>query len=441
MANPLLRGKPLKLGIAGLGTVGVGVLRLLRTNEKAITHKAGRPIQIHAISAKDRHKKRNIELADLQWHENPLELANDPEIDVVVELIGGADGIAYELVCAALRNKKPVVTANKALIALHGYDLAKLAAQQQTPLLFEAAVAGGIPVIKTVREAIAADHLSQIGGILNGTCNYILTTMTQTGQSFQDILTTTQKLGYAEADPSMDIDGFDAAHKLSILASLGFGHTFAFKDMFVEGIRNINPYDIHYAQELGYSIKLIGIAKRHSGHRLELRVHPALLPQSSPLTRVNGVTNAIFTIGDFSGHLMLEGAGAGAGPTATAVCADIIDIARGNTVPVWGTDWDEMSPASIIPNSEFDKAYYIRLMVEDKPGVVADIATIFKNNNVSLRSLLQHTSPNTEYPDHIVPIVLVTHKNRENGLLKALEAIHNLPSILEKPIMIRIEEP
>lgn len=432
--------KSVKLGIAGLGTVGLGVLKLLEINKKAITRRAGCSIEVIAVSAKNRHKNRDVNLSNIHWYDNPLDLTNDPSIDIVIELIGGANGIAYELVCTALKNKKAVVTANKALIALHGNDLAKITAEENVPLLFEAAVAGGIPIIKTIKEALAADRLKQIGGILNGTCNYILTTMTQTGRTFEDILSETQKLGYAEADPSMDIDGFDAAHKLSILASLGFGYTFNFKDIFVEGIRNINPYDIHYAQELGYTIKLIGMAQRHPNQQLELRVHPALLPPSSPLVRINGVINAIFTEGEFSGYLMLEGAGAGEGPTATAVCADIIDLARGNTIPMWGTDWNELSPATLISNTEFNKAYYIRLMVEDKPGVVADIATIFKNNNVSLRSLLQHQSHTTEYPKNTVPIILVTHKNKENYLLQALEAIHRLPAVLEKPIMIRIEE-
>ena len=307
MDNPSVN-KPLNLGIAGLGTVGIGVLRLLQNNEKTITNRAARPIRIYAISAKNRQKNRNMDLSNLKWHENPLNLAKDPNVDVVIELIGGAHGTAYELVCSAIENKKAIVTANKALIALHGNELAKKAASQNVPLLFEAAVAGGIPIIKTIKEALAADRLIQIGGILNGTCNYILTTMTKTGRDFNDILKETQKLGYAEANPSTDIDGLDTAHKLSILASLGFGYTFNFDDIYVEGIRNINPYDIHYAQELGYTIKLIGIAQHHQNNKLELRVHPALLPNTSPLSRVNGVINAITTQGEFSGYLMLEGA-------------------------------------------------------------------------------------------------------------------------------------
>lgn len=440
MDNPSVN-KPLNLGIAGLGTVGIGVLRLLQNNQKTITNRAGRPIRIHAVNAKNRHKNRNIDLTTFKWYEDPLYLATDPDIDVVVELIGGANEAAYELVCEAIKNKKAVVTANKALIALHGNELAKMAASQNVPLLFEAAVAGGIPIIKTIKEALAADRLIEIGGILNGTCNYMLTTMTRTGRGFEDILKETQQLGYAEADPSTDIDGLDAAHKLAILASLGFGYTFNFKNIFIEGIRNISPHDIHYAQELGYTIKLVGMAQYHLENKLELRVHPALLPQSSPLARVNGVINAIRTKGEFSGYLMLEGAGAGEGPTATAVCADIIDIARGNTIPMWGTDWNELRPATLVPNSDFNKAYYIRLIVEDKPGVVADIATIFKENNVSLRSLLQHKNHMTTDSENTVPIVLVTHKNKESSLLKSLKAIYDLPAILDKPIMIRIEEP
>ncbi|MDI2090782.1 homoserine dehydrogenase [Commensalibacter oyaizuii] len=439
MSNPSSQ-KPLKLGIAGLGTVGAGVVRLLQTNAQSVTHRAGRPIEIIAISAKNRDKNRGIDLSHIQWYDNPLDLAADPNIDIIVELIGGANGIAHELVYAALNANKGVVTANKALIALHGNDLAKLAEQKKLPLLFEAAVAGGIPVIKTIKEALTADRLKRIGGILNGTCNYILTAMAKTGCQFDEILKETQELGYAEADPSTDIDGFDAAHKLAILASLGFGHTINFKDVFVEGIRGINPCDLHYAQELGYVIKLVGMAQQHKDNRIELRVHPALLPNDAPLARVNGVTNAVFTEGEFSGRLMLEGAGAGEGPTSTAVSADIIDLARGNTIPMWGTDWNGLTPATVIPQSEFNKAYYIRLMVVDQPGVVADIATILKEHHVSLRSLLQHGTITTQTQKEIVPIILVTHQTRENSLLQALEAIQKLPVITEKPVMIRIEE-
>lgn len=431
---------PLRLGIAGLGTVGTGVLRILQSNLKLITHRAGRPIQIYAISARNRHKARTVDISHFYWYDNPLDLATDPNIDVVVELIGGASGTAYELVCRALQNKKAVVTANKALIALHGNELAELAAKQNVPLLFEAAVAGGIPIIKTIKEALAADRLKQIGGILNGTCNYILTAMSKSSSSFETVLKDAQELGYAEADPSTDIDGFDAAHKLAILASLGFGHTFEFKDVFIEGIRNVSSDDIHYAKELGYAIKLIGIAQEHYNGHLELRVHPALLPENAPLAHIDGVTNAIFTKGEFSGSLMLEGPGAGEGPTATAVCADIVDIARGNTIPMWGTDWNALSPATLIPHDDFYKAYYIRLIVEDKPGVVADIATILKENKVSLRSLLQHKSQSVQYPENIVPIILVTHKGKESALLAALDAIEQLPVVLEKPVLIRIED-
>ncbi|MDI2112996.1 homoserine dehydrogenase [Commensalibacter nepenthis] len=439
MSNPSI-SKPLKLGIAGLGTVGAGVVRLLQANAQAVTHKAGRSIEIVAISAKSKNKDRGIDLSHIQWVDNPMDLVSHPDIDVIVELIGGASGIAYDLVCAALKAHKGVVTANKALIALHGNELAKLAEEKNVPLLFEAAVAGGIPVIKTIKEALTPDRLKRIGGILNGTCNYILTAMAKTGCAFNDILKETQELGYAEADPSMDIDGFDAAHKLAILASLGFGHTIHFKDVFVEGIRGINPDDLRYAKELGYTIKLIGIAQQHHDERIELRVHPALLPCDTPLARVDGVTNAVFTEGEFSGRLMLEGAGAGEGPTSTAVSADIIDIARGSTIPMWGTDWKELTPATVVSRNEFNKAYYIRLMVQDKPGVVADIATILKEHNVSLRSLLQHGATNDTDDTPIVPIILVTHKTKEESLLQALQAIQQLPVITEKHIMLRIEE-
>ena len=431
--------KPLRLGLAGLGTVGVGVMRVLQTNAAMVTHRAGRPIEVVAVSARDRTKERGVNLSNVQWCDDPLDLVLNPDVDVIVELIGGAEGIAHKLVYAALEAEKGVVTANKALIALYGNDLAKLAKQKNIPLLFEAAVAGGIPVIKLIREALVADRLKKVGGILNGTCNYILTNMAKTGRPFQEILSETQKLGYAEADPSTDIDGFDAAHKLAILASLSFGHSVDFSGVFVEGIRDINPIDLKFAQELGYTIKLIGIAQQHEDERIELRVHPALLPSQSNLARVNGVTNAVITDGEFSGRLMLEGAGAGEGPTATAVTADIIDLARGNTVPMWGTDFTKLRPAVTIQREEFVRAYYLRLMVQDKAGVVADITAILRDNQVSLLSLLQRGEKSIENPDFPVPIILVTHKTQESSLLKALEQIRNLDAVLEEPVIIRID--
>src|SRR5208283_1508289 len=301
--------RPLSVGVAGLGTVGGGVLKLLRDNAEIVTARAGRPIAVVAVSARDRSKDRGVPLGGLRWYDDPVALVGDAGVDVVVELIGGADGPARTLVEAAIAAGKPVVTANKAMLAVHGAALAAAAEAKGVPLAFEAAVAGGIPVIKALREGLAGNRISRIAGILNGTCNYILTQMRERGREFADVLADAQKLGYAEADPSFDIDGIDAAHKLAILAALAFGRPVAFDAVHVEGIRGVSALDIGFARELGYRIKLLGLA----------RVHPCMVPETAPIARVDGVFNAVVTEGDFVGRVMLEGRGAGAGPTASAV--------------------------------------------------------------------------------------------------------------------------
>ena len=303
--------RPLSVGVAGLGTVGGGVLKMLRDNADIVTARAGRPIAVTAVSA------------------------SDPGVDVVVELIGGSEGPARALAEAAIVAGKPLVTANKALLAVHGASLAHAAEERGVALAFEAAVAGGIPVIKALREGLSGNRISAVAGILNGTCNYILTQMRERGREFAEVLHDAQKLGYAEADPSFDIDGIDAAHKLSILAALAFGRPVAFKDVHVEGIRRISAVDIAFATELGYRIKLLGIA-RQTDAGIEARVHPCMVPQTAPIARVDGVFNAVVAEGDFVGRVMLEGRGAGEGPTASAVVADLIDIARNRVTPVWG---------------------------------------------------------------------------------------------------------
>ncbi len=324
----------LRIGIAGLGTVGAGVVRLLQENAGAVAAHAGRPIAVTAVSARDPSRDRGVALSGLRWVDDPVALATAPDVDVVVELIGGSEGPARALVQAALANGRPVVTANKALIAVHGAGLAAEAGT--TPLAFEAAVAGGIPVIKALREGLAANRISRVAGILNGTCNYILTAMHTHKQEFAAVLAEAQALGYAEADPSFDIDGIDAAHKLAILAAIAFGRPVAFDAVYVEGIRTISALDIAFAEELDYRIKLLGTARRH-GDGIEARVHPCLVPRTAPLARVDGVFNAVVAEGDFVGRVMLEGRGAGAGPTASAVVADVIDIARGRFTPVWAS--------------------------------------------------------------------------------------------------------
>ena len=425
---------PLRIGIAGLGTVGVGVVRLLRANADLIAARAGRPIGVVAVAARARHRERGIDVSDLRWHDDATELARDPDLDVVVELIGGDEGPARALVTAALAAGRPVVTANKALIAVHGAELAALAERGRTPLAFEAAVAGGIPVIKALREGLAADRLTRVGGILNGTCNYILTTMRESGRDFGPILAEAQALGYAEADPSTDIDGVDTAHKLAILAALAFGRPVDFASVHVEGIRGIAALDIAFAAELGYRIKLLGIA-RLTEAGVEARVHPCLVPRTAPIGQVEGVFNAVFAEGDFVGRVMLEGRGAGAGPTACAVVADLIDIARGTLVPVWGANADSLSGVVSVPMAQLSGDYYLRLHVRDRPGVIAEIAAVLRDCGVSLKSMLQHG----ESASDAVPIVLVTHTTRESALRAAISSIAALDVVLRAPTMIRIE--
>jgi homoserine dehydrogenase len=351
-----------------------------------------------------------------------------------VELIGGSEGPARTLVESAIAAGKPVVTANKALLAVHGAELAAAAEARGVALAFEAAVAGGIPVIKAIREGLAGNRISRIAGILNGTCNYILTQMRERGREFAEVLADAQKLGYAEADPSFDIDGVDAAHKLAILAALAFGRPVAFDAVYVEGIRRISALDIAFATELGYRIKLLGIAS-HSEAGIETRVHPCMVPQSAPIARVDGVFNAVVAEGDFVGRVMLEGRGAGAGPTASAVAADLIDLARNRATPVWGAAAEALSGAPSVPMSAHVGPYYIRLMVVDRPGVIADVTAILRDQGVSLESMLQRGRS----PGEAVPVVLVTHETKESAMREAVARIAALGTVMEEPTLIRIE--
>jgi len=426
--------RPLSVGLAGLGTVGGGVLDMLRRNADIISARAGRPIAITAVSARDRTRDRGMALDGLRWFDDPVALANDPSIDVIVEVIGGSDGPARRLVEAALAAGKPVVTANKALIAVHGGDLAALSEKTGATLAFEAAVAGGIPVIKALREGLAGNRISRVAGILNGTCNYILTVMRERGREFADVLADAQKLGYAESDPSFDIDGIDAAHKLSILAALAFGRPVAFDAVHVEGIRNVSALDIAFATELGYRIKLLGIA-RQTEAGISARVHPCMVPQASPIARVDGVFNAVVAEGDFVGRVMLEGRGAGAGPTASAVVADIIDIARGRATPVWGAGSGALSSVPSVGMDTHVGAYYLRLMVVDRPGVIADVTAALRDAGVSMGSMLQRGRS----PGEAVPVVIVTHETKESAMRQAITRIAALETVLEPPALIRIE--
>jgi homoserine dehydrogenase len=426
--------RPLSVAVAGLGTVGGGVLKLLRDNADIVAARAGRPIAVTAVSARDRSKDRGVPISGLRWYEDPVALAADPAVDVIVELIGGSEGPAKALVEAAIAAGKPVVTANKALLAVHGAGLAAVAEAHGVPLAFEAAVAGGIPVIKAIREGLAGNRISRIAGILNGTCNYILTQMWERGREFAEVLADAQKLGYAESDPSFDIDGIDAAHKLAILAALAFGRPVAFDAVYVEGIRRISALDIMFATELGYRIKLLGIAS-HGDAGIETRVHPCMVPQSAPIARVDGVFNAVVAEGDFVGRVMLEGRGAGAGPTASAVVADLIDLARNRATPVWGAAAEALSAAPSVPMSAHFGPYYIRLMVVDRPGVIADVTAALRDHGISLESMLQRGRS----PGEAVPVVLVTHETKESAMREAVARISALDTVMEEPTLIRIE--
>ncbi len=425
--------KPLNVGIAGLGTVGGGTLAILQKHEAMLAARAGRPIRITAISARDK-KKARPGTEKLLWCDNPVDMAKSPDVDVVVELIGGAEGVARELVETALKNSKSVVTANKALIAHHGIALATLAEKSGAVLAFEAAVAGGIPIIKALRDGLAANEFQRIMGILNGTCNYILTQMWETRRSFDVVLKEAQDLGYAEAEPSFDVDGIDTAHKLAILTSLAFGCAPAINSVYMEGIRRITLLDMDFASQLGYTIKLLGIASK-TPKGIEQRVHPCMVRTDSPLGAVPGVFNAILAEGDAVGNIMFEGRGAGAGPTASSVVADIMDIARGVTYKPFTLPVAALQSLPFCGMDDLRCSYYVRLSVIDRPGVLAEVTSIFKTEQISLRSFLQHSHA----PDEPVNLVITTHETNETAMLRAIAAIGKLESVKEKPYMIRIE--
>jgi homoserine dehydrogenase len=426
---------PLKIAVAGLGTVGAGILRLLRDEAELLARRGGRPIVAVAVSARDRHRDRGLALSAMRWYEDAEAMAADPEVEVVVEAIGGADGIARRLVDAALDHRKHVVTANKALIAHHGTALAARAEEQGLALSFEASVAGGIPVIKALREGLAGNRLAGVYGILNGTSNYILTTMRDGGREFAEALAEAQRLGYAEADPSFDIDGIDAAHKLAILASVGFGRPINLGGVYAEGIRHVSRLDIDFAEELGYRIKLLGIA-RLTDTGLEQRVHPCMVRSGTPIAAVDGVDNAIVAEGDFVGRVVLQGRGAGAGPTASAIAADLVDIAAGRRTAPFGIPIAELRAIPEVPIERHQGAYYIRLMVVDRPGVIADVAAALRDEQVSMEAMIQHGRA----PGEAVPVVLTTHVTIEAAMRRALAKIATLDTVLEPPRMIRIED-
>ncbi|RJF87250.1 homoserine dehydrogenase [Oleomonas cavernae] len=428
--------EPLRLGIAGLGTVGGGLVRLLDAHGDRLALRTGRRIEIAAVCARDKTKDRGLghALDGVRWHDDAVALARDAQVDVLVELIGG-NGVAKDAVEAALSLGKPVVTANKALLAHDGLALARAAERAGVALNFEAAVAGGIPVVKALREGFAGNRINALFGILNGTSNYILTSMAATGASFESALAEAQALGYAEADPSFDVDGVDAAHKLSLLASLAFAAPVDFSAVYVEGIRRITALDISFAHELGFRIKILGIA-RATDHGLEVRVHPAMVPEGTALAHVDGVYNGVVIEGDFVDQMVFEGRGAGAGPTASAVMADIVDIALGLKLPLYGVPVDRLGQIAMASIDRRIGACYLRLSVVDRPGVIADIAAILRDEQVSIESLLQRGRA----PGEAVPVVIVTHEVEEAAMRRALARMGALATVLEPPTMIRIEE-
>ncbi|WP_454018259.1 homoserine dehydrogenase [Azospirillum sp. Marseille-Q6669] len=426
---------PLKIAVAGLGTVGAGVLKLLERQADLIEQRCGRRIEVVAVSARSRGKDRGVDLSTAEWYDDPVALAAHPGVDVVVELIGGSEGPAKETVELALERGRHVVTANKALLAHHGTTLAAKAEAAGLAIGFEAAVAGGIPIIKGLREGLAGNRVSEVHGILNGTCNYILTEMRTTGRDFADVLADAQKLGYAEADPSFDIDGVDAAHKLAILTSVAFGTPVDFKSVHVEGIRHVSAVDFDYADALGYRIKLLGIARR-TDRGIEQRVHPCMVPKAAPIAAVDGVFNAVIAQGDFVDRVLFVGRGAGEGPTASAVVADLIDIARGRSTPTFGVPAAQLSEAQPSPMEARRGSYYVRLMVVDRPGVIADVAAAMRDQNVSMEQFLQRGRA----PGEAVPVVLTTHDTDEAAMQRALATISAKESVVEPPRMIRIEQ-
>lgn len=424
---------PLRIALAGLGTVGTGVIRLINENGAMIAERAGRSIEIVAVSAKDRNRDRNVDLSGYRWEDALPTLSSADDIDCVVEMIGGSDGPALQLAESSLREGKSFVTANKAMIAHHGMTLAKLAEEAGVSLKYEAAVAGGIPVIKGLREGASANRIDRVYGILNGTCNYILTTMEKHGADFTEVLKDAQELGYAEADPSFDIDGVDAAHKLSILAALSFGKAIDFDGVEINGIRDIMAADIGQAKALGYRIRLLGLA-RMDGGKLFQRVNPYLVPANHPLAHINGSTNAVVAEGNFSGRLMFQGAGAGDGPTASAVVADLIDIARGEAGTVFSKSIETMGSAERAPTGNRTGKSYIRFIVADRPGVLAEIAAAMRDASVSIESLIQ----TEKTADGSVLISLVTHDSVERDVSACLQQLSHSNSIQGAPVVMHL---
>ncbi|MEJ2653330.1 MAG: homoserine dehydrogenase [Gammaproteobacteria bacterium] len=433
--------KPVKVGLLGLGTVGGGTFRVLKRNAEEITRRAGRGIEIAQVAALGVSAEWAQELGAIPVIDDAFAVVNNPDLDIVVELIGGYDP-ARELVLTAIENGKHVVTANKALIAMHGNEIFEAAHRKGVMVAFEAAVAGGIPIIKAIREGLAGNRIEWLAGIINGTGNFILTEMRDKGREFNDVLAEAQRLGYAEADPTFDVEGIDAAHKLTILGSIAFGIPLQFDKVYTEGISHITTEDVDYAEQLGYRIKHLGIA-RHTDEGVELRVHPTLIPHRRLIANVNGVMNAVLVFADAVGPTLYYGAGAGSEPTASAVVADLVDVTRvltadpGNRVPHLAFQPDALADLPILPMAAIETAYYLRMQAVDRPGVLADVTRILGELDISIEAILQKEPLPAA---HTVPVIILTHRIRERQMDEAIARIEALSAIAGKITRIRLED-
>ncbi|OLS50852.1 homoserine dehydrogenase [Rhodovulum sulfidophilum] len=424
---------PLRLGIAGLGTVGAGVVKIVQSHAGLLARRGGRPLVISAVSARSRGKDRGVDLSDYAWEDDPVALARRDDVDVLVELMGGSDGPAKAATEAALATGKDVVTANKAMLAIHGQALAETAEAAGRVIRFEAAVAGGIPVVKALTEGLAGNRIDRIMGVMNGTCNYILTRMEREGLPYETVFEEAQALGYLEADPTLDVGGIDAGHKLALLTAIGFGARVDFDAVELEGIERISIVDIRYAADMGFRIKLLGVAQT-TGRGLEQRMSPCLVPANSPLGQLEGATNMVVLEGDAVGQIVLRGAGAGEGPTASAVMSDILDIARGFRVPTFG------QPAAGLETARPARAtvaapYYLRIELQDKPGAMAKVAAVLGEAGVSIDRMRQ-----TRHSETTAPVLFVTHKTTSDALDQALKGFGATGVVVGEPVSIRIED-
>ncbi|MDH4120166.1 MAG: homoserine dehydrogenase [Deltaproteobacteria bacterium] len=433
--------KTIHLGLYGLGVVGGGVAHILHRNQELIQARLGAALKISRAVVRDPKKTRGLPLDGVKVTTDPNDILNDPEIDIVVELMGGTD-LAAQVVLGALNAGKPVVTANKALLAVRAAEIFPKAYETGLPLGIEASVAGGVPVLRALREGLAADHIEEVCGIVNGTCNYILTKMTQEGAAFGPVLAEAQKLGYAEADPTFDVDGHDTAQKLAVLVNLAYGAMVHYPDIYKEGIRGITPLDIEYAKQLGYTIKLLAIGKR-VGDKVEARVHPTLVAHNHLLSQVNGVFNAVYLTGDNVGASLSYGRGAGAEPTGSAVVSDIMDIARDllagvkSKVPPLGVKKDQLIRPAILPIEDISSEYYLRFQVLDRPGTLAKITSVLGSRGISIQSMFQPSQ--AEHPEDPVQVILITHQAKERDVAGSLKEIEPLDFVLGKTQLIRIE--